>query len=207
MIDRMVGTCLVLVSLLLVGWVFGRMAFCEEATSARYTSAEAIQRLTTIGLQPLTIDRRAELLGAIVDSVSAQLDFDPLLIVALAFRESRWHPSIERGEKVGRHGEHGLMQVNPRNHKAIAMRPGGCSETLQPEPGFGDSFGVSAAECQIVTGARWLAYVREVCPSDSPWPWVYAYKHGQCPSESRALAEPSTRWVLKLCRQIGCEWR
>ena len=73
---------------------------------------------------------------------------------------------------------------------ALQFRPDECSPMLE------------GAECQIRTGARFLAYCREACPG-SQWRWVGAYGMSRCPSEQEAGMMPSVRVLARYHQEIG----
>jgi len=138
-------------------------------------------------LQPATSEADAETMAqAFVDAGEAN-SVDPLLLVAIAFRESSLNPSA-----LGQLRERGLMQVHG---VALQHRPDNCHEDLE------------TINCQIRTGARWLAIVREQCPG-SPWRWVCSYGNSRCCSEQEGGLSLGTRRARRFYVQIGgSEWR
>lgn len=114
-------------------------------------------------------------------------DIDPLLLLAVAYRESSLHPDVARCRRTGARGELGLMQVMPSGY-ALTFAPDGCD---QCDP-----------VCSIHTGARFLASLREHC-GGSTWRWVAAYGHRRCPSEERARGDRSTVRARAIYDQIG----
>ena len=138
-------------------------------------------------LQPGASVERAEELARVIVDAGRETELDPLLITAITFRESSFARSRESLESLGERGERGLMQVHG---VALRFRPDACPHSLE------------GAECQIRTGARFLAYCREACPG-SQWRWVGAYGMSRCPSEQEAGMMPSVRVVARYHREIG----
>jgi len=165
------------VMLILLVLIFSRTAHCCESDVCN------AMRI----LQPAMSEERAETLADIFESAGEETEIDPLLLVAIAFRESSFSERVERLEHRGSLGELGLLQVHGA---ALRMRPEGCSETLE------------GAACQIRTGARWLAFVRERCPG-STWRWLAAYGRGRCISEQDARGDRSARIAASYYRRIG----
>ena len=154
---------------------------CDETCQV----TAAIQRL-----QPAASERRAGRLAEIIVSAAEESDIDPLLLVALAMRESSFSPAVEALTIRGSAGELGLLQVHPRNGRALAMRPEDCERDLP------------TARCQVVTGARWLAYCFETCPG-SVWRGVVHYGTGQCRSETAARADRAAAVAASYYAQAG----
>lgn len=134
------------------------------------TVATAIRRL-----QPAADEERAAALAAVFVEAGREAAIDPLLLVAIAMRESSLSERVERLERLGAVGELGLMQIHPQG-PALRLRPQECSAELE------------GARCQVRTGARWLAFVRERCPGTT-WRWVAAYGLSRCPSEEEARVD------------------
>ena len=127
--------------------------------------------------------------AATIREAGARTDLDPLLLLAVAYRESSLHPDVARCRRTGARGEQGVMQVMPGGY-ALRWAPDGCD---QCEP-----------VCSIHTGARFLAALREHC-GGSTWRWVAAYGHRRCPSEERARADRSTVRARAIYQGIGGE--
>ena len=111
-----------------------------------------------------------------------------LLIVSLVMRESSFRLDVEEGDTLGALGEVGLMQTHG---VALRFAPDGCQLA-------GD------ARCQIATGVRFLAFVRDRCPG-SPWRWVASYGMSHCATEEEARRDSATRRAFDYYRQLGGE--
>ena len=135
-------------------------------------------------LNPRLSPRQNARYARAVFAASQETHIDPLLLVALGYRESGWRPDIERGRVRGRLGELGIMQVMPGG---IALRwARGCSQ--------------SQARCSVMTGARYLAWLRDdFCPG-STWRWLAGYSRSRCLSEEESRR---ARDVL-VARRIYC---
>jgi len=135
-------------------------------------------------LQPHMDDMRAARLAHVYTKAGAEVEIDHVILVAITRRESSFWLSVEMLKRFGRRGEIGLMQIMPGNSAALRQRPRECPETLV------------GADCQVRTGARWLAQARKSCPG-TPWRWVAAYGHGwrdskgrwRCPTEAEARVD------------------
>ena len=123
-----------------------------------------------------------ELAGYFIEAanVNKERPFDPLLLVSIAMRESSLLP-----EAVGQLGEIGLLQVH-----GVALRflPSGCT--------------IEEPRCQLLAGAGYLDYVREVC-GGSTWKWVAAYGMSRCPSEEMARNSHSVILAYRYYVSIG----
>jgi hypothetical protein len=149
-----------------LGWFENVAEGCDEVCQ----TAIAVRRLQPAASE----DRAAELAGVFV-AAGRETNVEPLLLLAIAMRESSLHPAVEARTRRGSRGEVGLMQVHPSG-PAIRLRPADCDEDLD------------GARCQVRTGARFLAFVRDHCPG-STWRWVAAYGRSRCPSETEARAD------------------
>jgi len=138
-------------------------------------------------LQPAAAGQRANRLAAVFAEAGRRHNHDPLLLVAIAFRESSLAVDVEEHRRRGALGEGGLMQVHGA---ALRARPHYCPLPL-PD-----------AECQVQTGAAWLAYARAAC-GGSWWRWVAAYGLGACPSEERAREHAAARVAHRYYTRIG----
>lgn len=127
-----------------------------------------------VTLQPAIEGERLEKISQHIDTAANENNIDPLLIVSIIFRESSFREEVEILDVRGTVGEIGLTQIHPLNSKAISMRPDNCTETLEGVNGHTNAY------CQIHTGARYLAWIKSVCPG-SWWRWVAAYGMSQCP--------------------------
>lgn len=156
---------------------------CDEVC----TVALAVQRL-----QPAADDERAEELAGHFIAAGEETGFDPLLLLAIARRESSLAESVERLERLGSRGERGLLQVHGA---ALRARPRDCPASLE------------GARCQVRTGARWLAYVRDRCQG-STWVTVAAYGWSRCPSEGEARRDRNAAIAASYYAMAGgTEWR
>lgn len=159
---------LLAVAIGLVLWALEPQAYgCDEVCEV----AAAVRRL-----QPAVGDDRAEQLAGVFVGAGHETRLDPLLLVAIAMRESSLREDVERLERLGARGERGLMQCHGA---ALRARPAACGPELE------------GAHCQVYTGAMWLARVRDACEG-STWVWVAAYGRSRCPSEAEARADRAT---------------
>jgi len=155
-------------------------------------------------LQPAMTEERATKLAAIFLQAGEETQIDPLLLVAISFRESSLSEQVENREVLGKRGEIGLMQ----NHGvSLRFRPAECTKNLEViETVENEARPGKRAYCQIHTGARWLQYVYTRC-SGSHWRWVAAYGMSKCPSEQVGGMDLSTRRARKYYLKIGGrEW-
>jgi hypothetical protein len=170
---------------LCLGWLED-VAWGEEGDEVA-TVVRAIRRL-----QPATDDERAARLAGIFVGAGHETRIDPLLLVAIAMRESSLSEDVEQLERLGSRGERGLMQCHGA---ALRVRPTGCGEDLQ------------GAHCQVYTGAMWLAWVRDHCEG-SMWVTVAAYGRRRCPSESEARADRNAAIAASYYSLAGgVDWR
>lgn len=145
---------------------------------------DAIKRL-----QPGVGHKRADHLAKVFREAGDEHGFDPKLLVAISFRESSFARSVEKRKRVGRsRGEIGLMQCHGT---ALNFRPNKCSKRLE------------GAWCQIQTGARYLAHIRDNECSGSTWRVLAAYGHGRCLSEYEAQRDRGVRRVMRYYLAIG----
>jgi len=165
--------------------LFIRVAECAEEELD--TVAAAI-----VTLQPAVDNVRALRLARHFAESGEETEIDPLLLVAMAMRESSFDPLVESLERRGSLGEGGLMQTHG---VSLRVRPSHCDRRL------------SSAECQIRTGARWLRWVKDHC-GGSTARWVAAYGMRSCPTEESASVHRSVRIVRAYYDEIGgVEWR
>jgi hypothetical protein len=111
---------------------------------------------------------------------------DPLLAVAVAFRESSLIPRVGLGAQNGLRGEMGYWQVMPHS-TARRFQPNRCS---QHDP-----------KCNAMTALGYMAWLRDTeCANDDPWIWLGAYGRGPCPTpiEARTWSE------LRVARRHLC---
>jgi len=149
-------------------------------------------------LQPAISDERAKRLTAIFYNAGQRHNIDPLLLVAIAFKESSLSEAVENRRKRGELGEYGLMQTHG---VALNFRPADCNHHLLPVKG---RMGVNASKayCQVETGAAYLAEARRKC--GGTWArWIAAYGMGRCPSDSYAKTTRPVQRAYKYYKQIG----
>ncbi len=140
-------------------------------------------------LQPGVDETRADRLAKIFKITGEQYGFDPKFIIAIAFRESSLIPSVENRRRFGKsHREIGLMQCHGA---ALSFRPAQCSTKLE------------GAWCQIQTGTRYLAHIRDNVCSGSTWRLLAAYGHGRCMSAHEAKNDRGVRRVMRYYQAIG----
>lgn len=162
--------------------IFAVVAWGEQLPTPT-TLEEAIQLL-----QPRTDDARAKRLAKIFHEAGEEHGFDPKLLVAISFRESSLSPEMEELRRFGKvRGEIGLMQCHGA---ALRFRPEKCQAELR------------GAWCQIHTGTRYLAHLREKCQG-STWRWLAAYGSGKCMSEREATHSTSIKNAIRYYRRIG----
>lgn len=142
-----------------------------------------------MALQPGINSDRSSRLASIFRISGKQNGFDPKFLVSIAFRESSLVSSIEERRRFGKsRNEIGLMQCHGA---ALTFRPVECSERLE------------GAYCQIETGTRYLAHIRDnVCPG-STWRILAAYGHGACLSERDARNDRGVKRVMRYYKAIG----
>jgi membrane-bound lytic murein transglycosylase MltF len=61
--------------------------------------------------------------AATIREAGARTDLDPLLLLAVAYRESSLHPDVARCRRTGARGEQGVMQVMPGSARALGYDP------------------------------------------------------------------------------------
>ena len=144
--------------------------------------SEGITRVT-----PSVSAARADELSLWFADAAEESEIDPFLLVAIARRESNFMVEVERGELRGSKGEIGLMQ----NHGvSLGFRPTWCSHRLE------------GAHCQIHTGARFLAWVRNHC-GGSKSRWVASYGMRECATERAAPLTRSVKRARRFYFQAG----
>jgi hypothetical protein len=154
------------------------------------TAAEIASGVQT--LQPGASEARAGRLAGVFHAAGHRNELDPLLLVALAFRESSLSKSVENLRRFGALNEIGLMQCHG---KALHYRPRGCGWELV------------GARCQVETGAAYLAAARKQC-GGSWYRWVGAYGLGRCPSEGYARKMRGVKNARRYYVRIGGKgWR
>ena len=142
-----------------------------------------------MALQPAVNEIRAKRLGKIFTEAGNMHGFDPKFLVTIAFRESSLISSIENRRRFGKaHNEIGLMQCHGA---ALSFRPDQCSDKLE------------GAWCQIHTGTKYLAHIRDNVCSGSTWRVLAAYGSGRCMSEHEARNTRGIRRVMRYYQAIG----
>lgn len=187
----------VLLSLAVLGITFGLIfsaiyAWGEESHTCESRVHTAIQKLQPwyySSNDPVVVSRRSEQLTDLTNAIcdaSRETNIDPILAVAIAFRESSLHPAVGGGAKNGLRGERGYFQVMPGG-PAERFSPGGCS---QHEP-----------DCNAKTALRFMSFLEDQCGLDT-WKWVGAYGRGVgCPTK-----EEAREWrEVKIARNILCK--
>ncbi|MCK9355618.1 MAG: hypothetical protein M0R22_00495 [Dehalococcoidia bacterium] len=170
---------------------FGVMQDCLCAPSAEAEEGESYEVIAAIlALQPATTPERAARLAGIFAGAGHETRIDPLLLVAIAMRESSLREDVEQLKRLGRRGERGLLQLMPRG-VALSHRPEACGPELE------------GAHCQVYAGAMWLAHLRdEQCPG-STWRWVAAFGWSRCPNEHEARADRNANIAASYYAQVG----
>lgn len=132
-------------------------------------------------LQPMHTQEVAASWAGAFRSAGKESDIDPLLLIAIAYRES----SI-RDDVVGKLGEQGPMQLHGA---ALMHRPRACNP--------------AEMTCSIRGGAAVLQYWRSACNDDRWAVWIGAYGLGQCPSYGDAAKLRSVQRARALYEKIG----
>ena len=166
---------LMTITVALVAWISIPRLACGETETTRAVRT----------LQPSIPRAVAAWYADQIDDAGEETGLEPLLLVALGFRESSYLPEVVLGLRLGRLGETGILQTHGA---ALSMAPPRCHQ--------------SNPRCGIRTGARWLAHVRERCPG-SRWRWVAGYAWRTCPSERSARRDKGARRA----RAIYCRIR
>ena len=135
-----------------------------------------------VKLQPAHDPQYAAALAEVFVEAGEAHEVDPLLLVAIAMRESSLRPGIR-----GAVGEIGLLQVHGA---ALGVRPKACPATL-------DTW-----SCEVHTGAAWLKVCQEVCPGSTAR-WLAAYGSGKCPAEDAATKARGILVVRRYYETIG----
>jgi soluble lytic murein transglycosylase-like protein len=142
----------------------------------------AVMRAVQI-LQPSHAPPVAAAWAGVIYEAGAETGLDPLLIAAIAFRES----SLREGV-VGDRGEVGPMQLHGA---ALRHRPQGCDP--------------ADITCSIRGGAAVLQWWQAEC-NDPRWAiWIGAYGFGRCPSIEEAEDHRSVRRARELYERVGGE--
>jgi hypothetical protein len=156
----------------------GECVSCERESYAHGSELEVFRAVQL--LQPAHPPAVAAAWAGVLFEAGVETDIDPLLLTAIAFRESSLRTSV-----VGDRGEVGPMQLHGA---ALAHRPSGCDP--------------AEMSCSIRGGAAVLQWWQAQC-SGSWSVWVGAYGLGRCPSEEDAEALGSVRRARALYERIG----
>lgn len=122
-----------------------------------------------------------------ISSASKTHDIDPLLSVAIAFRESSLLPEVGLGARTGAHGDVGYFQVLPNS--AAQRLCGTCEDLADPM-------------CNAHVALCYMKRVRDHCGSDNPWVWVGGYGRSRCP---RSLREARSWGEVRRARSLFCK--
>ena len=187
MTEKLIAWVLALTTTAFVIWTITRLLTCSVAYAddddvALETIADGIREL-----QPGADVDRSERLAVVFSEAGQRYRHDPLLLVAISFRESSLLESVESRRRRGSLGELGLMQCHGR---ALTYRPADCDHHL------------IGAYCQVETGAAYLAQARDHC-GGSWWRWVAAYGMGHCPSEGYARTTRGAQNANRYYNRIG----
>lgn len=142
---------------------------------------QSIQMLSSIN------QNRVERIAFEVIEASDESGLDPLIVVSIINRESGFRRDVEELRVFGQLGERGLMQVHG---VALGYRPADCTARLE------------GVRCQIRTGVRFLAAVRDACGGSTDR-WVASYGMSRCASERAARRHHTVRQARNFYRQIG----
>jgi len=166
-----------------LAFVLGYFAVCSADVLADddVTEAEVLEAVET--LQPAHPPAVAASWAGIFFEAGRETGIDPLLLVAIGFRESSLRGAVE-----GALGELGAMQLHGI---ATLHRPRGCD--------------LQDIGCNVRGGAAYLQFCRAHC-NDERWSvWVGAYGMSRCPTIDEAEASRSVRRARNIYEQIGGE--
>jgi len=171
---------------------FGLLQDCLCAPVAEAEEGESYEVTAAIRtLQPATTPERAARLAGIFEGAGHETRLDPLLLVAIAMRESSLREDVLDGRVRGSRGEIGAMQIHG---VALRFAPNGCDP-------------LNDVSCNIRTGARFLAFIRETC-NGSWFRWVSAYGRSRCPTEETARTDVTVIVALRYYTEAGGSlWR
>ena len=114
---------------------------------------------------------------------------DPLLSVAVAFRESSLMPVVGLGSLRGRHGDLGYFQILPGG--AAIRVCGTCQDLDEPM-------------CNALVATCYMRRVQEHCKSTNPWIWLGGYGRSRCAS---SLHEARQWGEVRRARSLYCKVR
>lgn len=148
----------------------GTVALAQELDREATATAEVTRYVEDWAANlPPKFRRRALAQVSSVAQWSARYEIDPLLVAVLVSLESSW-----RVDARGKVGEIGLLQIHPRNRRAL------------------EGADMSTGNGQIEAGVKWLRFCVEQCGGDLRR-GLNAYATGHCSPEWRGLAY---RWRL-----------
>jgi len=177
----------------IAAWVAIHLAECVGECGGAWGEARPRTAVAVARLAPHLSAARAREIGGAIDAAASAAGLDPVLVAAIAARESSFRPSVLDGTVRGARGEVGIMQVLPGG-AALRHAPSGCDQT--------------ELACSLATGCGYLAWLRdEGCPG-SQWRWVAAYGRRRCPSEAEARQDAATLRARDYYRRVGgAAWR
>lgn len=192
-VQSYVKACLTIATILIAICAMRPFAFGEignsECHSQVWNAAQKLQPWYYRATSTEGFTRRSRALREFTDAVctiSPAHQVDPLLAVALAFRESSLLPQVGLGEKNGQRGERGYWQV----------MPGGKAESF-----VSDECSQHTPLCNAQSAFSYLAWLRERCQSDDLWVIVGAYGRGECPNQEQAR-----EWAeVRIARRYYCD--
>jgi len=185
--QKLIAWVIALTTIAAVLWTIGR-AYGDDGPGLEEIAAGIAT------LQPRTEPERAAELAEVFRAAGHRNGHDPLLLVAISFRESSLLERVEARRTLGSLGEFGLMQ----NHGvSLTYRPADCDHHLLPtDPAR------TRAYCQVQTGAAFLSVAREQC-GGSWWRWVAAYGMSACPSERYSRTVQGAQRANRFYNEIG----
>lgn len=156
---------------------------CAESVGAAIQELQPWYRPTLGALPGSKRAKTRDMLAEAICTATEKHAIDPLLSVAIAFRESSLLPNQEGSKR-----ERGYFQVMPTSAIEKRFAPGPCSQ--------------HEAMCNTQTALGFMAWLRdEYCQSDDAYVWLGAYGRGRCPTSKEARSWPE----LKAARRILCE--
>lgn len=170
------------ITLGVLSWFIAGAAYGNDSILSEERIAEGIERVS-----PNVRPERAERLAFEIGEAARETELDPLLLVAIIRRESAFSRDFESLRVLGDLGEMGLMQTHG---VALEFRPQDCPYRLR------------GARCQIRTGARFLAYVRDRCGGTKNR-WVASYGMSRCATERRAARHHTVLQARRHYYQAG----
>lgn len=166
--------------------------FCTPSVHASNTPSEMSVYHGIRQLSPQLDPAVAASWAGVLWHAGAETDIDPLLLTAIAFRESSFRDSVVGNpDAPAEQQDIGAMQLRGA---ARQYMPRNCQDATD-------------LSCNIRGGAAYLQYCRAVCGGS--WDvWVGAYGMSSCPTEAAAAQLPSVIRAKTLYEQIGgTNWR